>query len=250
MAESQSASLGNVTATVSYDVDAEGLSANVRETIVRNGMTLLDQPAGTSSTCPTGCQPQITRFVPAVQVVQLDAGADPEVLFNFYTGGAHCCFYSQIFGFSGAGYAGLTHEWGDPAFVLRDLDGDGPPEFLTGDPRFAYEFGSFATTNFPPQVWRYSPGGLIDVTRQFPAIVAADARSLKRRYRRGHMAPNFQRFALRQVVLTYTADQCLLGRCSKGFKLALHAVKAGEVKRRGRRYLGSLHRFLSRTGYA
>src|SRR4029077_10224124 len=134
--------------------------SNVRETIVRSGVTMVDQPAGASSTCPTGCLPQITRLIPAVQVVQLDASADPEVLFNFFTGGAHCCFYSQVFGFKGAGYAGFTHEWADPGFKLEDLNGDGLPEFLSGDFRFAYVFGSFASTNFPPQIWRYANDAL------------------------------------------------------------------------------------------
>ena len=247
--ESQSASLGNVTATVSYDVNGQGTDSNVRETIVRNGVTMVDQQAGTSSTCPTGCQPQITSLIPAVQVVQLDASADPEVLFNFFTGGAHCCFYSQIFGFVGGGYVGITHEWADPGFALRDLSGDGLPEFVSGDFRFAYVFGSFASTHFPPQIWRYVSGALIDVTRQFPALVAADARTLRRRYRRGHKSPNFRRFDARQVLLTYAADQCLLGHCAKGFRLARHAVKAGELERGGR-YLRNLRRFLRQTGYA
>lgn len=248
-AESQSATLGNVTAVLSYDTDVQGAYSNVRETIVRNGTTLLDQPAGTSTTCPD-CTPQpLTRLIPGVMAVQLDASADSEVLFNFFTGGAHCCLYSQIFGFTGTGYAGLTHEWGDPGFTLRDLSGDGLPEFVSGDPRFAYAFGSFASTQFPPQIWRYASGVLIDVTRQLPAVAAADARSLHRRYRRGHKAPNFQRFEIRQILLTFTADECLLGRCSKGFKVARHAVQMGEVVRGGR-YLRNLRRFLRQTGYA
>jgi hypothetical protein len=247
-AESQSASLGNVTAVVSYDVDSVGASANARETIVRNGTTLLDQPAGTSSTCPD-CPPQIVRLIPPVMVVQLDATADPEVLFTFFTGGAHCCLYSQIFRFAGPGYAGITHEWFDPGFRLEDLTGDGVPEFMSGDARFAYVFGSFASTQFPPQIWRYENGELIDVTRSFPAVVVADARSLRRRYRRGHKSPNFQRFDLRQVLLTYSADECLLGKCSTGFRLARHSVKAEEIQRGGR-YLHNLRRFLRQTGYA
>ncbi len=247
-AESQSAALGNVTAVLSYDVDARGVYSNVRETIIRDGTTVLDQPAGTPLPCDF-CSPDPTQLIPAVMVTHLDATAEPEVLFNLFTGGAHCCFFSQIFRFTGAGYAGLTQDWGDPGFVLRDLNGDGLPEFVTGDARFAYAFGSFASTRFPPQIWRYGSGVLVDVTRQFPVIVATDAHSLRRRYRRGHKSPNFRRFDARQVLLTYTADECLLGKCSKGFKLARHAVKAGEVQRGGR-YLRNLRRFLRQTGYA
>jgi hypothetical protein len=146
-------------------------------------------------------------------------------------------------------YSGLTQEWFDPGYRLADLSGDGLPEFISGDARFAYVFGSYATTQFPPQIWRYAAGVMNDVTRQFPAQIATDARQLRRRYRRGHRAPNFLRFVARQTLLSYAADECLLGACSKGFALARHAIHAGQIDQGGR-YVRNLRRFLRSTGYA
>jgi hypothetical protein len=250
-AETESASLGNVSAELNYTSTPAGTYFNVTERIARAGTTLLDQPAGTSSICPD-CPPAPASAARrmSVQVVQLDSSPDPEVVFDLYTGGAHCCFYSQIFRYLSGGnsYSGITHDWFDPGYEFQDLSGDGVPEFVSGDGRFAYVFGSFASTRFPPQIWRYDAGVLTDVTRQFPAVISADARHLRRLYRRGHRSPNFQRFQARQVLLTYTADDCLLGKCSKGFRLARHSVKAGEIQRGGR-YLRSLRRFLRQTGY-
>jgi hypothetical protein len=139
-ADVQTASSGSTTAELSYTKSGSGF-ANVRETIIRGGSTLLDQPAGTSSTCQ-GCQPSVPEFLgrSAVQVLQLDASPDPEVVFDLFTGGAHCCFYSQIFGYLPGGntYAGITQEWFDPGYRFEDLSGDGVPEFVSGLRRTGY----------------------------------------------------------------------------------------------------------------
>lgn len=250
-AETQTASLGGVTATLSYETGPNSTYLNVRETIARGGVTAFDQPAGPPPECQACTIAPASQIpgTPAVSVVHLDRSPEPEVIFDLWTGGAHCCFYSQIYRFNGASYDGITHNWFDPGYALEDLNGDGLPEFVSGDARFDYEFGSFATTQFPPQIWRYDSGALTDVTRQFPAVVAADAQQLRRRYERGKNGPKFRSFVMRQTLLTYTADECLLGTCSKGFALVRHAVRAGQIDR-GRAYLGKLRRFLRATGYA
>jgi len=244
-AATETASLGSTTAQLSYDKGKFGLFKNVREKIVRGGTTLIDQPAGFSSVCPT-CPPNpafAAPLAPSVRVVQLDSSPDPEVVFDLFTGGAHCCFYSQIFRYNGGGYTSITHDWLDPFYVLRNLNGDGLPEFVSGDGRFAYKFGSFATSWFPPQIWRYDNGTMIDVTRKFPARVSADAASARRHFRRH---PRFVGIA--QILLGYTADECLLNRCPKGFKLIRAAGKRGDI-RHGAKFLRRVKRFLGKTGY-
>ena len=62
-----------------------------------------------------------------LQVVDLDADGEPEVLVDAYTGGAHCCALTEILRFDGAAYAPAETTWGNFGYALKDLDGDGPP---------------------------------------------------------------------------------------------------------------------------
>ena len=66
------------------------------------------------------------------------------MLVDFYTGGAHCCFYSVIYRYVGGRYVSSFHFWGDPSYRLVDLNRDGRPDFRSADDRFAYAFSCFA----------------------------------------------------------------------------------------------------------
>jgi len=48
----------------------------------------------------------------------------------------------------------------------------------TGDDQFAYAFGCYACSELPLVLDAVSPGGLTDVTPQYPALVAANARAI------------------------------------------------------------------------
>lgn len=188
-------------------------------------------------------------------VRDLDGDGEPEVLVDVFTGGAHCCTKSHVFSRVATGtYARIVHLWGNPGYRLRDLDGDGTVELVSGDDRFTYTFAAYAVSAQPIQVWRFASGRLSTATRAHPAAVRADAAGLWRRYRQ------FRRDRIddvRGVLAAWMADKALLGEAARGWRTLEAARRRGELGRgrllygtpAGRAYLAALRRFLRRTGY-
>jgi hypothetical protein len=253
----QTSESAGVKATLSFDCKQQKLSTDCKDfklSITRQGVELVSNQRLT--------QPGVTGIAPgdslprkSVLVSDLDRKGEPEVIVDLFTGGAHCCTYSLIYGYSTAtgGYVRLKHEWGNVGYLLRDLDGDGVFEFDSGDDNFAYAFTSYAESRFPPQIWRYRGGRLIDVTRRFPKLVRRDARRIVRAlpgYRRQHLD-------LRGFLAAYQADNYLLGRrqAARGWKQLRAMARKGQIRPvsgvgpSGKRYLKSLLRFLRRLGY-
>ncbi len=119
--------------------------------------------------------------------------------------------------------------WGDPSYALRDLNGDGVPELVSADDRFAYAFTSYAGSALPVQAWRYRAGHMTDVTRSFPALVRKDAAMLWKGY---EQEPTGEDVDVRGVLAAWMADQYLLGQQDAGWT-TLHAdQRAGRAQRR------------------
>lgn len=248
----ESAQLGSTSAQFSYDSGSSGFS-NLNLKIFRNGVLVIDQPPsppparGPGTPTILGVGPGYGGQNPSVFVLQLDSTPDPEVVFDLFSGGAHCCFYSQIFVLNpGAGtYSSFVHDWLDQGYRFMDLDGDGIPEFSSQDGNFAYAFGSFAASRYPPQIWRLSGAQLVDVTRQIPDVIRADLRRQKR-----SLKGSAAKFDLRPPLAALTADACLLGSCSKGFELVSRTIKrGGKILGKPGKFPGQLRRFLRQTGY-
>jgi hypothetical protein len=127
------------------------------------------------------------------------------------------------------------------------------PELASADDRFAYAFTSYAGSAFPVQVWRYRPGGLVDVTRAYRQLVRADAVQLWRSYVRERQRKPADR-DVRGVLAAWQADKALLGEAGEGWKRLRAARAAGELKGSppwpsGYRYLRELRAFLAAAGY-
>ncbi len=64
-------------------------------------------------------------------------------------------------------------------------------------------------------------------------------------------------FATKGILPAYAADQCLLDRCGRGFRVLERAARRGEFRREqfnfgptGRAFVRAVKRFLRRSGYA
>jgi len=241
-ANTETATVGNVSAELSYTPTGIGYTG-VHVKIVRGGSTLVDQAAALSPSCPQcGTGPAYGGRGDSIHIVQLDSTPDPEVVFDLYTGGAHCCFYSQIFAFNGTSYSNVVHDFGDPGYSFFDPENDGQSKFRSGDPRFAYAFGSFASTRFPPQIWRFSGGQMLDVTRSYPSVIQADIRGLKRQFNK------FKSLGIKPLLAANAADRFLLNQPNAAFALIRKAKHKGYLDRAGK-FTRKLERFLIRTGY-
>jgi hypothetical protein len=187
-----------------------------------------------------------------LQVVDLDADGEPEVLVDVYTGGAHCCALTEILRFNATTYAPVETSWGNIGYELKDLDGDGRPEFVTADDAFSYAFASYAGSFHPPLVLDYDvtlKGSFRDVTRRFPALVRKNVREALHtlaRARRGH-------FETLGPVAAYVADLYLLGRGREVRPYLARARRRGDLRtaagRAPRSFDRKLLAFLHKQGY-
>lgn len=246
----ETAAEGSVEAQLSYDFKKPYEFTNTRVTIKRSGAVLTDEAlkpiAGAVEIVPT-------RFFDHRQSVamrNLDADLEPEVVLDLYSGGAHCCWYMEVYRYAAASnsYLLTTHVFGNAQYRSADLDHDGLPELVTSDDRFAYVFTDFADSSFPVQILRYRSGRFVDVTRRFPALIRRDAR------REWRWAVSRQRRANNVGFLAaWTADQCLLRHCRSAFRQLAVLRRQRRIglgwDRTARRYLTHLRRFLHRTGY-
>ena len=240
---------GKVTATVSFREQPFLVARNVRLRIERAGELVIDEKLRSDQGDPAVDLPT------AVRVLDLDADGGPEVLVDLYTGGAHCCSYSLIYRFDPAAseYLSIAHQWGNVGWGPQDVDGDGTPELESADDRFAYAFTAYAYSSFPPQVWRYRDGALVDSTREFPKLVRAEARALWRTYIRERHRVASER-DLRGVLAAWQACKALLGEAEDGWATLREARARGELRGpsgwpSGYAYLKALRAFLEQTGY-
>jgi hypothetical protein len=253
-AGSATASSGVVAANLTWQRARFGVGPS-RLTVVRAGANLFDASPFAAS---EGCKPAGNvgcTFAPSgrrsgsLQLVDLDADGEPEVLVDAFTGGAHCCAVTEILRFTGGGYAAREVQWGNGGYDLRDFDGDGRPEFSAVDDAFAGAFSSFAASVLPARVLHYQAGVLTNVTRSFPGPVRANLR-LARRTLRTALRRHFETLG---AVAAITADLYSLGRGreARPFLRRLRARKQlrGISGPAGRGFERRLLRFLHRHGY-
>ena len=190
----------------------------------------------------------------ALQARDLDGDGEPEVLVDLYTGGAHCCFFTLVYRYDPARrtYHRVAHAWGNTGYALRDLDGDGRPELVSGDDRFAYAFTSFAASADPIQIWSYRAGRFLDATRSFPGAVRSDADRLWAGYLQDRKDRSTD---VRGVLAAYLADRVILGEGAEGWARLRGALARGELSPpagigpTGQAYLKALVKLLVDSGY-
>jgi hypothetical protein len=257
-ATTETAAGGQVTATFSYTKRVrQGFAqySDLRITIVRAGTLLFDGPV-TCRYCE-GADPAGQGLTPSIRVRDLDGDAEPEVLLDLYTGGAHCCSVLGVYRLaSDAGHyiPGFTN-FGDPGYVIRDLDGDGKPELRTADDHFAYKYTSYVESGLPLLIYDYRAGALVNVTRHFKGRVLRDAR---RWLRYAHQLARQRDGDVRGFLAAYVADEYTAGHGSRGVREVRRAIRHHLIDKGPHThsigpyraaYLRSLLRFLHRLGY-
>lgn len=244
----KTAQSGNVQAELSYEkIETAGLPEikNLRLKISRSGQTLFNQtPPVDEYDRPVldygePAEDQAAGFI----VRDLDGDKEPEVIVDFFTGGAHCCTYSLIYRLIPGQnrYESINQGWGHVGYSLKDLDRDGRPEFESADNQFAYAFASFAGSGMPLQIWQYNRGQMSQVTRRFPKLIYADAT----RWWNAYTESKAQAGEVKGVLAAYLATKYLLGQQEDGWQRLQQAYR----ERDRQEFFRNLQKFLEEAGY-
>jgi hypothetical protein len=241
--KTKTAHLGAVRATVTWTPVQFIQGKNVRLQITRSGQNVLDRKL-------------LGGFAPlGLKIRDLDGDGEAEVLLDMYTGGAHCCEFTNIYRYTGSTYTSIRHMWGDLTYHLNDLDHDGVLELVSADDRFAYVFTAYAGSAFPILIWNYRAGKMTDVTRSYPRLIAQDAARLYKQYLTEKRTGGFPDF--RGTLAAWMADKFLLGLQAHGWAKMQELNRKGEFKGIGGEdiwakngaYLAKLRKFLQNHGY-
>jgi hypothetical protein len=264
--ESQSA--GTVTATLTYTLLEFVQARDVRLAITRAGVPATVPDDGrVAAGCrfcrgaaPIGGLQEGSGGEPvsSLTLADLTGDGDPEVIVDLFTGGAHCCSVSVIYGWDAAtnAYRRLDQLWGDPGYSLAALPGGPAQELVTFDDRFAYAFCAYVCSAMPEQVFRYQDFGLVNVTREYPDRIRADLRALRGTLRQARRHRG-EGYSIKGLLPAVCADLYLLDRGAQCRRELARALRRGELrKRRGdisehynRAYVRAVLEFLTKTGY-
>jgi hypothetical protein len=245
---------GTVTATLSwkagdYAVTAPRLQISRAGTVVADlsvadackGCILIEDTAGNAADPYS-----------ILHVADLDADGEPEVFFDAYSGGAHCCTTTRFYTYRSTLNTyrrAPSYFWGNTSYEVTDLDKDGTLELSGFDDAFAYAFSSYAASGFPPKILRYTgnpasgSSDLTDVTRSFPAVIRKSAALYLAEIRKAKPEPAHE---IQGALAAYVADQYLLGKGSVG------KAEIARARKRGLTAMGfqtNLLKFLKRAGY-
>jgi hypothetical protein len=151
-----------------------------------------------------------------VQLAEIDPGNDtPELVFSYYTGGAHCCGETQVATKTADGWKVVEVGSFDGGTVsAADLDGDGRYEFQVTDDAFDYAFGCYACTIKPMKILTVENGKVKNVSaeKRFHAVQAGWMKTIVGAAQNDD--PN-------AYLAGYVAQKILLGEGEEAWKLML-----------------------------
>ncbi len=205
--------------------------------------------------CGHDCSPGATGpHASSLQFAVFTPGSTPVLVLNLYSGGAHCCTTGQVFAPHANGtWTATSHMFGDPGYRLADLGHNGVQEFLSADDTFAYAFTDYAASGMPLQIMGFAHHRFLNLTRQYPRLIASDARVWMRAFR----AQRSSRYAdTTGLVAAWAADEDELGHSAEVARFLRAQAAAGHLNSplapsvpQGQRFVSALNRLLRRLGY-
>ena len=123
-----------------------------------------------------------------VTLTDADINGDgyPDVIVNTYSGGAHCCFGTQVYSLGETPMLILEKPESNANGEFQDLDGDDIYEFITTDDLFAYQYCPYVSSPSVKVIMAYDPkeGLFLPASPNFPEeyvdAILNDTRSAER----------------------------------------------------------------------
>jgi len=247
LAATQSASSGVVSATFSYQGNVGPTISDEMLTIARSGQTVYSEPVTTTvCTASYPCSPASSH---AVHVANLEAGGEPAVVLDLFSGGADCCTVEQVFSYDPGTmtYVKTERDFGQTGSKLEDLSHNGLDEFLTADSFFVCEFTDCADSGAPIEILSFATGRFTDVTTDYRPLIVKDAATWLRLYQH-HMSNGLG------LIAPWAADEDLLGHSAtvKSYlakELKEHHLKGAPSFSGGQKFITTLNKLLRKEGY-
>jgi hypothetical protein len=244
-AASQTASSGAVTAVFSYHGKVPNYS-HLQLKIERSGTVVYNQKVTDKTTCGSLCWPASTKQ--SLKVLDLDGDGQPEVVLSLYSGGANCCYIDQVFSFDPGTntYVKASQNFGDFGVALKPLGG--VERFVGANYAFKYAFTDGADSGEPIEILKFEGHKFVDVTRDYPALIAKDAKRWLKFFKRD----------LKNgvgLIAAWAADEDLLGHQAQVSSYLHQQLKAGHLnselspKFSGKSFITKLQKFLRKLGY-
>ena len=248
----QAVETGNVRAEFSYQIkQGSDTGSNWRLKIIRGGKTLIDEPVLVSARgqgeSPIGEAKRVSEGrLLNLAVRDIDADREPEVILDLATGksGDGCCSYSLIYDLLPIlnKYTFIEQFWGNVGYQVKDVEGDGIPEFESQDQRFARALDIPAEdVRLPKRIWHYRQGEMVDVTRQYPQLVYEQAKQLWQTF----LERRSQNKEVRGVLAAYLANKHLLGEDAEGWQLVGQVYQGTDRES----YFAQLRQLFASFGY-
>lgn len=153
-----------------------------------------------------------------------------QILIDYYTGGAHCCFYTFIGDFNDDRFKIIDSiMWGNGGYEVKDIDNDGQMEIVGSSDIFAYAFTNYAETRFPTVIYKYEHGRLKFVNKEFPEVIEKEIADFKKDVqefvKNGYECPqqddtdtfNTDAGSLKTMLAPIVADYSSIGRTQEGY---------------------------------
>ena len=245
----QQVSLGDTTAVLTGTSASDGVEPSALRdgvlTIARAGHPTVTLPV----TAPAGT-PIVDLFILDTQAQRSGAddetagslclsrfsdGAVPVALLALTTGGAHCCI--TVRAVPSAGGAAVDHEFGNyPPWFRQTARG---PLLVSADNAFAYQFGSFAGSGPPIQLFTWNGTAYANVTRQHLDLVTDDAQNFLALFNDPSQPEKLGFLA------GYLADECVAGGATSAWSFIDQQRQLGHLVS----YEPALRQFVVAHGY-
>lgn len=159
--------------------------------------------------------------IEAVEVLDLDADREPEIVIQIISSGAYCCSHSIIYRYEPARrtYTRRQFDWSNYRNLaqMKDVSGDGVPELVSTNEFYSGAFCPYVCSGAAPlQIWQYRRGRIVDITRRVPRLVRQDAanwwKEINNPKSDWHNHPT--------AVAAFIADKHLLNEAADGWRMA------------------------------
>lgn len=166
-AHSASVSVGDVTATLKLN---RGAKPNPDKDKVYLTVKVGFLPVAQATAPDAGFDPPATE----ASIAEIDPGnRSPEVYFDSFSGGAHCCTKVIVAEQQPHGWVTVdVGQFDGDGGYLQDVDHDGLAEIVTVDNRFLYTFDCYACSAAPLVIYTVRNGAVVDVSSD-PRYLAA-----------------------------------------------------------------------------